>query len=161
MLWLAKQMPLDAIEHVKKDPSLAGAILDEASGEDLPDVLQLDKAWNGIHWLLALDQGQTNAPESKLIYGGTEIGQDVGYGPGRYLTPAEVRAAAGGLAKISRDVLVKRYNPREMDDAGVYPSMWSDEPQEGLRWLLESYDRLAPFVQDAASKGNALLTFVF
>src|SRR3972149_2141215 len=106
MLWLAKQMPLDAIEHVKKDPSLAGAILD-------------------------------NASEAKLIYGGTEIGQDVGYGPGRYLTPAEVRAAAGGLAKISRDVLVKRYNPREMDDGGGYPSMWSDEPQEGLRGLLE------------------------
>jgi hypothetical protein len=161
MLWLAKQLPPDVFDRLTKNPSLASAILEEAAGEDLPDVLQLDKAWNGIHWLLALDQGPTDAPESRLIYGGTEIGEDVAYGPGRYLTALEVRAAADGLAKFPRDVFVKRYNPGEMDDASVYPGGWADRPREGLDWLLEGYDRLVPYVRDAAAKGNALVTFVF
>jgi hypothetical protein len=159
MLWAAKQVTPQLLEECKRNPALIQQLLDEAAAG--AGALNLDKAWNGVHWLLTGNIAPGDTPASRIIYGGTEIGEDIGYGPARYLSPQEVREAASELSKMAQESMIHRYNPQEMDEAGVYPSGWADDPKESLAWLLESYQRLVPYFLDAAAKGNAMLTFLF
>lgn len=159
MLWAAKQVTPAMLEEIKRNPGLLDGILKEAAVG--VGALDLDKAWNGIHWILTGEIAGGDPPLSKIIYGGTEIGEDMGYGPARYLTAQDVREVADALSVLPRDSLRQRYDPAAMDEAGVYPSGWADEPEEGLTWLLERFDLMAPYFQDAAKKGNAILTFLY
>ena len=159
MLWVGVQISNETLEKARKDPSVIQTMLNKAAGD--PHALHLDKAWAGVHWLLAGQLGPSANVETKIIYGGTPVGEDLGYGPARFLNPAEVKEAAARLAKLSHDGLGQNYNPEMMDEAGVYPSGWSREREESKKWLLESCDQLARFLSDAAGKGNALLTFLF
>src|SRR5262245_9012884 len=65
---------------------------------DVPEdrVLDIDKTWAAIHFLLTGETPYADEPRTPLgdaVFGGNWLGDvDVGCGPARYLTPAEVRA---------------------------------------------------------------------
>jgi len=61
--------------------------------------ISLDKAWHGVHYLLCgkLEPGTDLA--SQAVMGGTEIGDDLGYGPARYFEANEVAAIARELSR--------------------------------------------------------------
>src|SRR5687767_12235877 len=72
----------------------------------------LDKAWHGLHYLLTRTAWEGDAPLNFLVAGGREVGDiDVGYGPARVLSAAEVRAAADALARLTDEELRSRFNP--------------------------------------------------
>src|SRR4051794_3152384 len=76
--------------------------------------LSLDKAWHGVHYLLAGD-AESTAGLGAVVLGGTDIGEDEGYGPARYLTPAEVEALALALdAPGAADEIAARYDADRM-----------------------------------------------
>jgi len=59
------------------------------------DVLSLDKAWHGVHYVLcgAVEPGESLV--SRAVLGGTEVGEDFsGYGPARCFSGAEVTELA-------------------------------------------------------------------
>jgi hypothetical protein len=91
--------------------------------------------------------------------GGTPISTvDVGYGPPRYLTPDEVRAAYSALSEIDIADLGRRFDVGIYNAEGGYPRMsptgWR---QENVVSLLEIMSALRDFFQAAASDGDALL----
>ena len=51
--------------------------------------LNIDKDWHGLHFLLTGEPYPNETPLAKAILGGTEIGDDISFGPARYLTPAD------------------------------------------------------------------------
>ena len=56
------------------------------------DYLDIDKAWHAIHYILCGHPWEGEPPYFNVVLGGTEINdEDVGYGPARYLVPAEVK----------------------------------------------------------------------
>jgi hypothetical protein len=82
----------------------------------------------------------------------------VGYGPATALTSSEVREIAAELGRVTHDNLWARYSPEEMDEAGVYPSVWSHDPAEETReWLLSAFDSLREFVAVTSRSGSGLL----
>ena len=159
MLWTAVQVTPERLEAIKRDPSGIQPMLNAAAADS--HACQLDKAWNGVHWLLSGQLGVGANVETKVIYGGTKVGEDLGYGPARFLTAQEVREAGAALDKFSPDSLRQRYDPERMDEAGVYPSGWSEDKEQGLKWLPESCSKLAHFLADATAKGNAIITFLY
>ena len=61
----------------------------------------LHKAWHAIHFVLTGSRLGGAEPLNFLIAEGTAVGEvDVGYGPARVLTSAQVRAIASSLAAL-------------------------------------------------------------
>jgi len=142
-------------------PFLAREFNAEPAGEsdfvsvDAQPVLELDKIWDVLHYLL----NGTKPPVPPLgdaIQGGEEIGDDMGYGPARFLAPEKVRAVAAALGKLSWDTLASRYNPEEARNHEVYIA--------GSKGVLEeargAFGRLVRFYSDAASRDNAVLLYI-
>ena len=69
--------------------------------------LDIERAWNAIHFLLNGEElpepGAVAPPLLNVVYGGEEIGEDIGYGSARFLLPQQVRELADALQDISAD----------------------------------------------------------
>ncbi|HYW50891.1 MAG TPA: YfbM family protein, partial [Gemmatimonadaceae bacterium] len=124
-----------------------------------PNCIDIDHAWHAIHYLLA-DPNESLTAESLAVLGGIKIGEDLGHGPARFFTPAEVRLIALALERTSPDVLVKRYDPVKMDAAGIYPEVWTREGDEGLEFILDSYQRLRFFYLGARDRRDAAIAWL-
>ncbi len=131
--------------------------------EDAHADLDVDKAWHGIHFLLTGSAWEGEPPLSFIVRGGREVGDvDVGYGPARVFTSAEVKTIAAALLPLTRDVLERRFDPAAMTRLDIYPAIW-DRPREEddtLEYLLESYESLAEFIAGAAREGEGLIVYV-
>jgi hypothetical protein len=123
----------------------------------------LDKAWHGIHYLLTGTAYEGEGPVSYLLTGGVAVGDvDVGYGPARALTPAEVHDFQQALTGLATEELRARFNPAEMTALEIYPDIWDRDPAEDdtLQYCLEYFETLRNFVGIVASKNQGLLIYV-
>ncbi len=132
--------------------------------DDLPPdavLLDVDKDWQALHFLLTGDAWQGTPPHAWVVLGGTEVGDDLGYGAAHYLTPQQVAEVAALLSALPSDHLADRYSPTALDAAGVYPQgLWTREPDEGWTSVQKSYKHLTDFYQQAAYQGRAVLKYL-
>jgi hypothetical protein len=149
-------------------PAQLDALVDDSSaiealiypgGEEARNSIDIDKAWHGIHFLLTGDAWGGDAPLCNVVLGGTEVGEDAGYGPARYISVDDVRAVADALRDLPREKLAKRFDAAAMSKDSIYPSIW-DEGEDALDYLLTFYESLRAYYFDAASKGNAMLKYL-
>ena len=132
-------------------------ILSLLENPDGQQALDIDKAWHGIHFLLTGTGEPTSDVRSKTIFGGIEIGDDLGYGPARLLSPDEVKKIAAVLRSQSVEKLRARYDAKKMDALEIYPGIWTRDGIEALNYLMEHYVKLAPFYNKSAVSGRAVL----
>jgi Domain of unknown function (DUF1877) len=126
-----------------------------AFGED-PDVLELDKSWHTLHYLLAGSAEASDSALGRAILGGKEIGPDLGYGPARLLTAPEVQEVASALAQVSPEDLTQRFDLDKMIACEIYACR--DEGELDLAH--EYFERLKPFYAESAARGSAILLYV-
>jgi hypothetical protein len=88
--------------------------------------------------------------------GGQEIGDNLGYGPARFLTPQQVREVAAALASISKVDLRGRFDLKAMMAANIYPVRDSSE----LELAQDHFEPLSHYYAEAAASGNAMLLWV-
>jgi len=108
--------------------------------------------------LLADDPWAGETPLCNVVLGGTEIGDDIGYGPARYITAEDVKAVASALDGITPDQLAKRYDSASLQKNEVYPGIWEED--DAVDYLTSWYGRLRDYYLDAAAKGNAMLKYL-
>ncbi len=131
----------------------------ELSGEGT-DQTDLDKAWHGIHFLLTGTAWEGDWPLSFLLRGGAQVGDiDVGYGPARAFTSAEVREIAAALAPIDEGTMRSRFDPDKMTELDIYPTIWDRDPAEDdtLGYCVEYFGILKEFVTRAAARGDGIV----
>jgi len=122
----------------------------------------LEKNWHVLHYLL---NGTAEGGDglASAILGGTEI-PDVegvmGYGPMRYLTPTQVRAAANALATVSKEELTSRFNKNAAEAERIYLAHAIETPADRA-YLYELFEGLREFYADAAARGNAMLMALY
>lgn len=124
------------------------------------DTIDLDKAWHGIHFLLTGTAWEGEPPLNFLMHGGTVIGEvEVGYGPARGMTAAEVKVVAGALAGIDEAFMRARFDPVQMTQLGIYPGIWDRDPAEddSFGYCMEYFGALRAFVMRAAERGAGLV----
>jgi hypothetical protein len=151
--------------QVLGDPQWGQELLDELSEtayprrQEEPDdgrVLDIDKAWNGIWYLL---QKAGGGPVD-IVGGGVPVSDiDRGYGPARYLTADEVRAGSAHLQATTWESLASHYDPGKMSSAEIYPAIW-DQGDEPLDYLRVNYESLVAFFAAAASVGDAVILWI-
>ena len=132
-------------------------IYDEEQSEETVDV---DKAWHAIHFVLTGGSYEAEGPIGQAILGGVQIGdEDVGYGPARGLSSAEVKNVALALGEVSEEVFRAKFDPAALNGAEIYPQIW-DEGQEALDYVTENFLEVKRFYQNAAEKNKAAVLFI-
>jgi hypothetical protein len=123
----------------------------------------LDKAWHGIHFLLTGTAWAGEPPLDFLVAGGREVGaEDVGYGPARAFTAAELRAIGAAMRGLSDEELERRYSPETMKEADIYPDIW-DRPAEAddaREYALSHLRSLREFLAEAERRGMGMIVYL-
>lgn len=138
-------------------------IYDEDSDED-PDLLDLDKAWEGIFYLLTGTSTEeienAKPPLSWAIVGDKVLDeeQDLGYGPASYNTSAQVKEISEALNAFSTKDLIAKYDGEKMMEMGIYPEIWEDE--DSLSFLTEHFESLKDFYNHASKNNQAVISIL-
>jgi hypothetical protein len=130
------------------------------SGASANERVVLQKAWHAIHFALNGSRLGGNEPLNFLVSEGTPIGDvDVGFGPARVLSSAQVRAIAARLAEISPDEVAGRVNLRELDEHRIYPGNWQ---RDGLsvEYVVANYRELRNLLLRLAERGDGLVLYI-
>ncbi len=122
---------------------------------DVGEILDLEKAWHGVHFLLCGDPESGPSSLGSAVLGGSAVGPDRGYGPARLLSSGEVRAVAKALALLAPSEIMRRYDPAALRRAKIYPSGWSKEDRK--EWLAVAVLSTQSFYTRVAARGNATL----
>ena len=122
-----------------------------------PSGLDIDKAWHGIHYLLTGNTSTSKGPFGAAILGGQDVGPDLGYGPPRFLTVSEVAEVSKVLSDLPPDQFRRRFDPKAMEVADVYPGAWKREGSDGLEWLQSMFQELVTFYGRASTQRMAVI----
>jgi Domain of unknown function (DUF1877) len=148
----------EQIDELLSEPAMIEQILDEEG----PDI-DLDRAWHGLHYLLAGSARETAGPRGYIL-GGHNIGEVcVGYGPARALTSGEVAIFDDLLQCISSEELQKRFDAEALMRAEIYPEIWDRAltgEEDVLGYLVEHFVQLKQFVAGAHRDGVGVITYL-
>lgn len=124
-------------------------------------LLNIDKLWHGLHWLLCQDAVGGPEPLSSTVFGGIEVGEDLGYGPARIVDPGGTAEVAAALADLDDQEIRRRFDPKTMAAAQLYPlqERWTNEP-EIISELLDAFDKVRALFAAASRRGDAVLIWL-
>ena len=149
----------DARNEAGEGGSDDDVVLGDGEGEED----DLDKAWHGIHFLLTASAWEGQPPLHFLVAGGTPVGDiDVGYGPARVLTSAEVASVHRALSELPDDTLRARFDPAAFQQADIYPGIWDRDSKEHdlLLYLMDYLGTLRAFLERAVAARMGLVISV-
>jgi hypothetical protein len=150
------KIPAEILKTMPPGDRPTQAASDAEPADAREEGLSLDKSWHALHYLLTGHAEEAPPPLGNAILGGTELGEDMGYGPARFLTPEEVRATSNALNKLSADDLAGRCDLPTMIAAEIYACR-----EEGDLGLAQEYfSELVRYYADAATRGNAMLLYL-
>lgn len=145
----------EELEEAETDPEWARDYVDDPDRTDeLDGYLDLDKAWDGIQFLL----NRAGLP-IELQLDGVFISEDpflAGW------TVDDVKDAARHLRATPFEQLARHFDPAQMTESGIYPPIWERDPAEDdvLGYLKEFYELLVRFFDAAAaSESAAIMSF--
>jgi uncharacterized protein DUF1877 len=150
----------DQIDELLADPEGVSDFLEELEEEE--KVVDLDKSWHGIHFLLTGSAEEGEEPLCYLIKGGEDIGYgDDDYAPPRALRPNQIADWANALSAISSDDLRKRYDTKAMMEVEIYPTIWDRITEEDgyPGYLLENYEWLRSFVEQMKNENKGAIIY--
>lgn len=115
------------LEAYLNDSSLLeDRLYDENEEPDYQNPDDIDKAWEGILFLLTGNGASTiDHPLAKVLFSGQLIDkdQDLGYGPAHYVTPEQVVDLNNQISKITIADLRLKFDPEKMTTLGIYPEI--------------------------------------
>jgi hypothetical protein len=147
------------IERLLANPEEITRFLYGAEADDSERVV-LNKAWHAIHFVLTGVRLGGEEPLNFLASEGTPVGEvDVGYGPARVLTSAQVRQLASALAPIAPEEVASRVDVRQLDEQAIYPGNWQRNGY-GVDYVVSTYRDMRELVARLAQEGRGLLLYV-
>lgn len=124
--------------------------------------LDVDKAWHGIHFLLCGNAWEGMYPLNFIVAGGTPVGDvDVGYGPARAFTSAQVAEIAQALESITADQLRAKFDSKIFFDNDIYPNIWNEPIEECLdSYVLSYFEGLKTFIFKVRDDNRGLIVYL-
>ncbi len=125
-------------------------------------MLRLDQAWHGLHWLLAGDLWKPSPGAGGAILNGTPVGEDLyGYGSALLVSATEVVEIATGLDEITTDDLRARYDLKAIRRAEPSPFYGRWKSAHFDEFLLPAYLDLSTFYAKAANRGSSVVLVIY
>ncbi|RYE81610.1 MAG: DUF1877 family protein [Myxococcales bacterium] len=171
-------VPPGLVPRLVREPALVDAVLFEEEPDanslarqltlwpeetiDLADIerLEIDRTWHVLHFLLTGSGDEAGHPLSFLAAGGRAVSDDLGNGPLRAFTPEEVRRLAAGLAPVTSERLLERFDPQQLESESIYGwfSGWNEAARDACAPILrETLGQLQGFLRQGAGRRSALL----
>jgi len=148
------------LESYLENSSLLEERIYENDSED-PNLIDIDKSWEGIIFLLTgQNLEKLDHPLGKVLFSGQLIDeeQDLGYGPGHYLNPDQVKEVNAQLSQITSEELKDRFDSKQMTALEIYPNIWDDESI--VDYLTDYYKTVQEVYSTAAKNNEAVITFL-
>ena len=158
--WLLRLTPI-TIEEVDPD-----AVPPEGAKLSDPEShLDLDKAWQPLHFLLTGTAWEGEEPGCYLVRGGEELADDdeLGYSSIRALTPHQVGRFDEFLRNLSHDALRQRFDYKKMVALDIYAKprgRGKAGADDEVGHLLQAFDALQSFVAVTAKEGSGAIVYV-
>ena len=150
-------VPQAELDALYQDAAAVPDYLYQTRAEETVDI---DQAWHAIHFMLTGQLYGGDGPLAKAVLGGVPIGdEDVGYGPARGLSAADVKEVACALQQLSETDLRAKFDTEALTEAEIYPQIW-DEADEALDYVFDNFFEVQRFYQDAAAKDMATILFI-
>ena len=153
----------DELEEFLADSSKLENRVYESEEPD-PNLIDVDKAWDAIFYLLTgktLATSQEAAPPLAWIsFPPNEIDpeQDMGYGPACYTTQEQTKELSEALGKINTEQFASSYDGKRMMELGIYPEIWDGD--DGLEYVTDYFADLKKFYKIAAANNQAVIIFI-
>lgn len=121
-------LPDSKIASLLAEPKDVYGVIDGAYNDPAQGFVDLDKAWNCLHYLLTGSARDGEGPRAFLLKGGTPVGDEDlgGAGPARVFRASETATIASALAEVTEPMLLQRFEPKKLEALGVYPGRWSE-----------------------------------
>ncbi|MEZ5373955.1 MAG: YfbM family protein [Microthrixaceae bacterium] len=148
--------PTEAERVQQLDPDAMDDWLDRRDGGCSID---LDKAWHGLHFTLTGSAWDTSGSLGDLVLGGDEFGEDLGYGPPRWLAAERVATLSAELDDLSVGDFAQRIDFTQLEAQAIYPPIWdrADEQADLTNLLVEAYGQIREEFRRAASAGDGFV----
>lgn len=148
----------DMIARLRAAPEAAGDFVVPEDYDALPagELIDLDKAWHAIHFLLVGAPWDVTMPQGTLL-AGEELGEDFGYGPPRLWSVADVKAFDAVLASKPDDFVEKSLDFAALETADIYPTIWDRKDPEDIGYVADYFRILKKFVRETAAVGNGAI----
>ncbi|MEM6586593.1 MAG: YfbM family protein [Pseudomonadota bacterium] len=160
MVWIARQADENEVAAVRSDPDSVMDFLDPEDWDTAP-IIDLDKEWHALHFLLTQSAGPTSDPLSLVLGNHEEIGEDVGYGPAFLISAKSVKAFSEAVQTIDEAALKQRYDTKAMVAQQVYlGESYDHEGEQGLEFLTDRLNELRDFAAKATAGGFGLIAVI-
>lgn len=126
------------------------------------DEADLDKAWHIIHYLLCGDPGRGVGPLALI---GDDLHPladlDLGLGKPNVISSERVSAFSAAASGMSAEEFLARYVPSEMplDELYMGNVIERGDVDDIREYVVENFEILRIFVQQAADRGEAIITY--
>jgi Domain of unknown function (DUF1877) len=148
-------------EYLKDSALLENRIYDDESDDEDPNLADIDKSWEGILFLLTGQNLETiDHPLARVLFSGQVIDeeQDLGYGPGQYLKPDEVKELNVEISKITAEELSEKYDAKKMMELEIYPGGWEEDGM--VDYLTGYFKNVQEVFAEASKNDEAIITFL-
>ena len=148
-------------DYLKDSSLLENRIYNESENQE-NGLANIDKTWDAIIFLLTGESfSKAKDPLVKVLFSGQIIDeqQDLGYGPGHYVTPEQVVDLNNQISKMTIADLKQKFDPEKMTELEIYPTMW-DQGDDAFDYVAEGFSTLQDVYAEAAKNGEAIITFI-
>jgi hypothetical protein len=123
------------------------------------DSFDVDKAWHAVHFTLTGDAWSTDGPLGQVVLGGEPFGEDIGYGPARWMPPDAVAAIAERLTALRPEEFEQRLDFAALAANDIYPSIWDRDPatDQLVEFVRGAYETLRDRYARAARAGQGFV----
>lgn len=155
MTQLVMRLSKANLDKVLADPDYFWTLRNE--WRDTDKCVDIDKAWQGIHYLFTKNAWGGPKPERWIIFGEHPIPKmESGYGQAHYLNPSNVAEVWDVLSNVSEEDLKNRFDPQTFDKASIYPHIWH-EGDQAFDYLMHFYRELKTLYQKAAEESEYVM----
>ncbi len=144
-------------EELKKIPGQIADFLYSDEVQKSDSFLDIDKAWHGLHFLLTGSDWEGEEPLKSVVFGGTDYGDDVGYGPARILGLGEVRTVEDAISAIKSSSLKSRFDASVLNSADIYPTGWEMDDAE---YIIDAFENVKTFYKNAVVNNQCVIQFL-
>lgn len=168
---LRRLAPVEAAQIVE-DPDLVPDLIygrddepiDKAEFRGPPDkirLLDLNKSWHIIHFLLTGTDYDGEPPANALMDGAIVGEKEVGYQVPMLLSAGQVKAFADHLVSLGKETLMGRWDVDRMLEKEVYMAEIAQrDGDEMVDYVMEYFDELRIFARAAADSGEQILVVI-
>jgi hypothetical protein len=159
MILLLRRATSKDVARLDGDPEeIVPFVLEDESGQ----VIDFDKAWHALHFMLCGDMGRTSNPLSALLGDDAGLkGTEAHYYGYWAISPDEVRAFDEALSALSDQDIAARYDPDAFAAHNLYGAdIFVDEGDEALPYVMQGLPSLRAMTRAAAGANDYIISTI-